>query len=406
MSIILVIFSLLLTISFLVPLRFIPYLAKSTGLTLIVVALYALAFNDSFYVWEDTALSTLSLLFGTDVYSVALLLATGILGVVLDWNSRKPNFLLICYLAIIFSSISLDPLLALIFMEAAALFLFFYFNSYQEGREAALRFFRFSVASFCLLAVGIILAKNNASDFWPAVLIFLGLVVKLPLPPFNGWQIQSYSLGKMEGVYLLNGLLTKLPLVAVLRLPFDNGFLGAYFSVLALVAGFLAFRSDSPVRKATYLSSAHLGLFATAIFVTRDLSAQTFFWFCIAHSIASPILLALTRNEIKPNLEYLYIFFILLGAPLTPGIWADFFIFASIFPKSVTLGVVCSAALLLGLATALQLWPREREFKASITKFGLLATMLITLSLLANLAPAHQTEIPTRLRHYQINSSL
>lgn len=406
MSITLVIFFLLLITSFLVPLRFVPYVAKSTSLTLIVVAFYALAFHDSFYVWEDTALGALSLLFGTDVFSLPLLLATGILGVVLDWNSRKPNFLFICYLAVIFSSISLDPILALIFMEAAALFLFFYFNNYQEGREASLRFFRFSVASFCLLAVGITLAKNNASDFWPAVLVFLGLTVKLPLPPFNGWQIQSYSLGKIEGVYLLNGLLTKLPLVAVLRSPFDNGFLGAYFSVLALVAGFLAFRSESPVRKAAYLSSAHLGLFATAIFLTRESSAQTFFWFCIAHSIASPILIALTRKEIQPNLEHLYIFFILLGAPLTPGIWADFFIFASIFSKSATLGVVCAAALLLGLATALQLWPREREFKASITKFGLLATMLIILSLLANLTPARRTEIPAILNDYQINSSL
>jgi len=262
---------------------------------------------------QPTGGLSLTMHFGLDGISVAMLLMTAVLGVsatLISWDSvreRSTEF----YAALLFLQAgamgvfcAFDLILFYAFFEFTLIPLFFLMIVWggSDRRSAAMTFFLYTFAGSLftllgLLALAITAANSGvtAPTSIPALaawlktapltpglqemlflLISVGFLVKVPLIPFHSWLPKTYTEAPTAGTVFASGVLAKLGVLGFLRLClplFPDACLkvgvpliGA-LAVIGIVYGSLCALSQRDLKTlVAYSSIAHLGFCLLGVF--------------------------------------------------------------------------------------------------------------------------------------------
>ncbi|MCS6893752.1 MAG: hypothetical protein NZO16_04195 [Deltaproteobacteria bacterium] len=253
-------------------------------------------------------------------------------------------FILSCF----YSISSSNPLVYLIFLESSSLFLYFVSRTADSGQVSALRFLKYSVFSFSALVVAFFLARFGHTElsYWLAV---FAIFAKAPLFPFNGWQIQAYSMCTPVSVFGMSSILSKLSLLYFTRHvalgdEFENTGI-IVTSVAGLMAGLKILIHRDSVNRLALASSTHIALMFSAIIADLSLALTFFPIFVLGHGIVIGLLLVREKLGSQFSLGSFLATLALIGQPLSLIFWSDVGGLVTVFNSST----YCFCALAIGL---------------------------------------------------------
>lgn len=251
----------------------------------------------------------------------------------------------------VLSACSANMFLFLIFFEASSVFLFLTTFFANQGKVSALRFLKYSVFSFAAIICGSVFISNNNFQLGGAM-IWLGIAVKAPLPPFNSWQLAAYGACSPFSVIGMSALLSKLPLLILTRFVQFPSSLADEFCLLttftSLVAALNIYKDDDRIRRLAYLSSLHIGIFLAALLAYPQVSSTVFGIFALGHGVFLGYLLYELKTSHDPGTGWLISVLALLSQPLSLIFWVDVVAIISIYQISWLLASIGGLALVLG----------------------------------------------------------
>ena len=218
-----------------------------------------------------------------------------------------------------------------------------------------------------------------------AVLLVLGLAVKVPVFPLHTWLPPAHTTAPTAGSVLLAAVLLKMGTYGLVRLPVagvPDGFARiapvlAVAGVVGVVWGALVCLVERDLKRLiAYSSVAHMGFVALALAAGSETGLQAALFANIAHGVISALLffivgglkqrwgsvdLAVARpalRETSPRLGFLFVLGLAasLGLPGLAGFWGEFFsVYAAWLPAADRprgLFVTCAVVAAVGAALA------------------------------------------------------
>jgi NADH-quinone oxidoreductase subunit M len=211
-----------------------------------------------------------------------------------------------------------DLLLFFIFFELALIPMWFVIvrGGGDGARPAATKFLLFTVTGSALMLVGIVVVWLRAgtlqidelrgtSSLTAAILIALGLAVKVPLVPVHTWLPDAHSKAPTVGSVLLAGVFLKLGTYGLIRLnvqmlpesteriaPWLAG--AGVFGILW--AGFACLAQDDLKRIVAYSSIGHMGFVALAISTMSHVGVVAAVFASVAHGLITGLLFFLAGS--------------------------------------------------------------------------------------------------------------
>jgi len=256
---------------------------------------------------------------GVDALSIALILLTGIITILVtlsSWNVERPGayfFLILIFLgAMVGVFASLNYLWFFIFWEFTLVLMFFHIGIWgAENRiYAAVKFFLYThlASIFIFLAILIIFIKTGHLDFeaikqanlpidlqkliW--ALAFIGYIVKMPVVPFHTWLPDAHVQAPSPISVILAGLLLKMGAYGLLRWNIElfpeasKHFIYLMLAIGLLTvfhAAFKALYEDHVKRMVAYSSINHMGLVLVALATLTAAGISAAIYEMVAHAL-------------------------------------------------------------------------------------------------------------------------
>jgi len=256
---------------------------------------------------------------GVDALSIALILLTGIITILVtlsSWNVERPGayfFLILVFLgAMVGVFASLNYLWFFIFWEFTLVPMFFHIGIWgAENRiYAAVKFFLYThlASIFIFLAILIIFIKTGHLDFeaikqanlpidlqkliW--ALAFVGYIVKMPVVPFHTWLPDAHVQAPSPISVILAGLLLKMGAYGLLRWNIElfpeasKHFIYLMLAIGLLTvfhAAFKALYEDHVKRMVAYSSINHMGLVLVALATLTATGISAAIYEMVAHAL-------------------------------------------------------------------------------------------------------------------------
>lgn len=349
---------------------------------------------------------------GVDEVSWPLALLTAILTLaccVWLWQSETSPGLVALVMVIAAASIGVfvaqDLLLFFIFFELALIPMWFVVARWgdpglsgDQARRAATKFLLFTVTGSALLLVGIVIVGLQARSLQigdvrgtqslaAAILIALGLAVKVPLVPLHTWLPDAHSKAPTVGSVLLAGIFLKLGTYGLIRLnvqmlPASTHRLVPWLAVVGVVgiiwAGLACLAQDDLKRLVAYSSIGHMGFVALALATMSRTGVLAAVFGSVAHGLITGLLFFLagslkerygtsSLNDLGRGLygrtpwravAILVTGLATIGLPGLAGFWGEFLTLraayepASLLPQRLSVSLMVVATVGIVLATA------------------------------------------------------
>jgi NADH-quinone oxidoreductase subunit M len=259
---------------------------------------------------------------GVDEVSWPLALLTAVLTLACCiWLWRRDTSPALVALLMIIAAASIgvfvaqDLLLFFIFFELALIPMWFVIALWGDpadggARRAATKFILFTVTGSALLLVGIVVVAlksgslqiedvRGTKSLLGAVLIALGLAVKVPLVPLHTWLPDAHGKAPTVGSVLLAGVFLKLGTYGLIRLnvqmlPDSTERFAPWLAglgVLGIVwAGLACLVQDDLKRLVAYSSVGHMGFVALAIGTMSETGVIAAVFASVAHGLITGLL--------------------------------------------------------------------------------------------------------------------
>ncbi|HUS21663.1 MAG TPA: NADH-quinone oxidoreductase subunit M [Aeromicrobium sp.] len=216
-----------------------------------------------------------------------------------------------------------DLLLFFIFFEFALVPMWFVIARWGENgsgggeaRRAATKFLLYTVIGSSVMFVGFVLVAlrghslqidelRGSSSLTAAILIAVGLAVKVPLVPVHTWLPDAHSKAPTVGSVLLAGIFLKLGTYGLIRLnvqmlPQPTERIAPWLAglgVLGIVwAGFACLAQDDLKRLVAYSSVGHMGFVALAIATMSQTGIIAAVFGSVAHGLITGLLFFLAGS--------------------------------------------------------------------------------------------------------------
>lgn len=219
-----------------------------------------------------------------------------------------------------------------------------------------------------LAHIGLLAAQlDNPVGLSAFVLIVLGFGVKAEVFPVNGWVPEVYSTASVRVVSLLAGLVSKLAVLAIVRL-LVVAFQGTEAPLVLLALGVLgilwgelsAWRSQDMKRMLAYSSIGQLGLVLVAFAIPGQAGVFAGVAVMLHHLLVKPGLFLLAeawpgalerlqgaaRSGWLPPLLFMLFALSLIGVPPLPGFWAKLLVVTGLAGTNDTLYLAALAVVL------------------------------------------------------------
>ncbi|NPB05864.1 MAG: NADH-quinone oxidoreductase subunit M [Aquificae bacterium] len=256
---------------------------------------------------------------GVDALSIALIILTGIITILVtlsSWNVERPGayfFLILVFLgAMVGVFASLNYLWFFIFWEFTLVPMFFHIGIWgAENRiYAAVKFFLYThlASIFIFLAILIIFVNTGHFDFFAIkeanlplelqkiiwALAFVGFIVKMPVVPFHTWLPDAHVQAPSPISVILAGLLLKMGAYGLLRWNIElfpeasKHFIYLMLAIGLLTvfhAAFKALYEDHVKRMVAYSSINHMGLVLVAMATLTAAGISAAIFEMVAHAL-------------------------------------------------------------------------------------------------------------------------
>ena len=212
-----------------------------------------------------------------------------------------------------------DLLLFFIFFEFALIPMWFVIARWgagDEARAAATKFLLYTVTGSALMLVGfVVLAVREGSlqidelggstSLTAAILIALGLAVKVPLLPVHTWLPDAHSKAPTVGSVLLAGIFLKLGTYGLIRLnvqmlPVPTERIAPWLAGLGVLgilwSGFACLAQDDLKRLVAYSSIGHMGFVVLAIATMSQVGVVAAVFGSVAHGLITGLLFFLAGS--------------------------------------------------------------------------------------------------------------
>ncbi len=359
--------------------------------------------------------------FGVDGISVPLVLLTAVIGVVVTahaWvevpTGGTPATFLGCLLVVEAGALATftarDAVLFFVAFEVVLVPMWVLVGRYGDPHDrrartdAAQRFVLYTAVGSTTMLVGILLLVASAgtadlrelaggagstlgsgTQLAVAVLLVVGLAVKVPVFPFHTWLPPAHTTAPTAGSVLLAAVLLKMGTYGLVRLPVStvpDGF-GRVAPVLAVAGavgivwgGLVCLVERDLKRLIAYSSVAHMGFVVLALASGSDTGLQAALYANVAHGVVSALLFVIvgglkTRwggvdlsvrrpalRETSPRLGFVLVLGLAasLGLPGLAGFWGEFLAVYSAWAPAAdrprALFVVCAVVAAVGAALA------------------------------------------------------
>lgn len=273
-------------------------------------------------------------------------------------------------------------------------------HSRSRRADASARFILYTAIGSTLMLVGILLLimRAGTADFGElpeassriglgqqtliAILLTLGLAVKVPIFPLHTWLPAAHTTAPTAGSVLLAAVLLKLGTYGLVRLPFagvPDGFariapvLAIAGAVGILWGGLICLVERDLKRLIAFSSVAHMGFVVLALAAGTELGLQAALIGNIAHGVISALLfvivgglkhrwgsvdLAVVRpalREVSPRLGFALILGLAagLGLPGLAGFWGEFLALVAAWDPAHHTGIMRTCAVLAAVGAAL-----------------------------------------------------
>ncbi|HUQ00456.1 MAG TPA: NADH-quinone oxidoreductase subunit M [Aeromicrobium sp.] len=291
-----------------------------------------------------------------------------------------------------------DLLLFFIFFEFALIPMWFVIARGDRARAAATKFLLYTVAGSALMLVGFVIVGlrehtlqidevHGATSLTAAILIAVGLAVKVPLLPVHTWLPDAHSKAPTVGSVLLAGVFLKLGTYGLIRLnvqmlPAPTERIAPWLAGLGVLgilwAGFACLAQDDLKRLVAYSSIGHMGFVALAIATMSQVGVIAAVFASVAHGLITGLFFFLAGSlkerygtaSLRALGRGLYgrapwravalivVGFATIGLPGLAGFWGEFLTLraayepASLLPQpySVVLMAVATGGIILATA--------------------------------------------------------
>ncbi len=249
----------------------------------------------------------------------------------------------------------------------------------------------------------------------PAVLLFVGLSVKLGLFPFHSWVPVLYTHARPAVASAMTGALVNIGAYGLLRLGFlvfdqareqASVFLVGLGAIASVYGAVLAFRRAHPAKIIAYSSVMHAGYIVLCFGIGSTSSIAALLLIVLAGSLdKSTLFLALNAAGSAQRLSSLIAASSIAGLPPTAGFIAKVQLFRAALEapgsSAVILALILSTTLIL--ASVFRFWQLIREADTSPQAHSAMALVLGIAIVLFGLLPAplvHLTWIITAELRY------
>lgn len=216
-----------------------------------------------------------------------------------------------------------DLLLFFVFFEFALIPMWFVIARWgepgrtgEDARRAATKFLLYTVTGSALMLVGFVLVAiregslqidevRGSSSLAAAILIAVGLAVKVPLVPVHTWLPDAHSKAPTVGSVLLAGIFLKLGTYGLIRLnvqmlPRPTEQIAPWLAGLGVLgilwAGFACLAQDDLKRLVAYSSVGHMGFVALAIATMSQTGIIAAVFASVAHGLITGLLFFLAGS--------------------------------------------------------------------------------------------------------------
>jgi NADH-quinone oxidoreductase subunit M len=267
---------------------------------------------------------------GVDEISWPLALLTAVLALACClwlWQRETSPALVALLMVIAGSSLGVfvaqDLLLFFIFFEFALIPMWFVIarwgdtaNGSDQARRAATKFLLFTVTGSALMLVGFVIVAlrggslqiddlSGSTSLTAAILIAVGLAVKVPLVPLHTWLPDAHSKAPTVGSVLLAGIFLKLGTYGLIRLnvqmlPGPTEKIAPWLAALGVLgivwAGLACLAQDDLKRLVAYSSIGHMGFVALAIATMSQTGMVAAVFASVAHGLITGLLFFLAGS--------------------------------------------------------------------------------------------------------------